>query len=65
MKNKATSTESGAQSNVSDWMRELWEVEAQHTAMVGSRLKFWLPLPAAPKTKRRKTKAGTQAAVKA
>lgn len=26
---------------VTDWMREMWEVEAQHSPMVGSRLKIF------------------------
>lgn len=44
------------QTHVSDWLREVWEVEAQHTAMVGSRLKFGLPLAPA-RSGRRKVKA--------
>ena len=51
--------------NVSAWTRMLWEAEAKHTATVGSRLKFGLPLsPARPKRARAKT-TGKRAAVKA
>lgn len=63
MKND-TSFEPLVQTHVSDWLRELWEVEAQHPPMIGSRLKFGLPLaPAKPKRARAKT--GKRAAVKA
>ena len=44
------------QTHVSDWLRELWEVEAQHPPLIGSRLKFGLP-PASAKPKRRKARA--------
>ena len=44
------------QTHVSDWLRELWEVKAQHPPLIGSRLKFGLPRsPATPK--RRKARA--------
>ncbi|MFN0076726.1 MAG: hypothetical protein ACKVY0_09645 [Prosthecobacter sp.] len=42
------------ESNVTDWIRELWEAEAKYTATVGSRLKFGLPLTPAKPRKRRK-----------
>jgi hypothetical protein len=42
------------ESNVTDWIRELWEAEAKYTATVGSRLKFGLPLTSAKPRKRRK-----------
>lgn len=64
MKARATSpSTSKRESNVTDWMRELWEVEAQHNALVGSRLKFGLPLaPARTRRKAtRKSKACTSA----
>lgn len=32
--------------NATDWIRWLWEVEAEHSPMVGSRMKFGLPVPA-------------------
>ena len=61
---KDTSFEPLVQTHVSDWLRELWEVEAQHPPMIGSRLKFGLPLsPAKPKRSRGKT-TGKRAAVK-
>jgi hypothetical protein len=63
MKND-TSFEPLVQTHVSDWIRELWEVEAQHPPMIGSRLKFGLPLSPA-KPKRARAKAGKRAAVKA
>jgi hypothetical protein len=50
--------------HVSDWLRELWEVEAQHSPAGGSRLKFGLPLAPA-KPKRRKTAPKTKAVLKA
>ena len=56
------------QTHISDWMREMWEVEAQHPPMIGSRLKFGLPLaPAKPKRVRARVRAkvGKRAAVKA
>ncbi len=61
---KDTSFEPLVQTHVSDWLRELWEVEAQHPPMIGSRLKFGLPLSPA-KPKRTRAKAGKRAAVKA
>ena len=59
MKKKPTIT-TPVESNVTDWMRELWEAEAKHTATVGSRLKFGLPLTP-DKPKRRKAKTGRRA----
>jgi hypothetical protein len=54
MKKKPTATAAVVESNVTDWMRELWEVEAKYTATVGSRLKFGLPLTSEKPRKRRK-----------
>ena len=51
------------QTHISDWLREMWEVETQHPPLIGSRLKFALPLSPA-KPKRAKAKAGKRAAVK-
>ena len=52
-----------AGSNATEWIRWLWEVEAEHSPMIGSRLKFGLPLsPAKPNGAR--AKAGKRAAVK-
>ena len=34
--------------SATDWIRWLWEVEAEHPPMVGSRLKFDLPVQAQP-----------------
>lgn len=53
MKKKPTIT-TPVESNVTDWIRELWEAEAKYTATVGSRLKFGLPLTPAKPGKRRK-----------
>ena len=62
---KADTFEPLIQTHISDWMREMWEVEAQHPPMIGSRLKFGLPLtPARPKRARGKT-TGKRAAAKA
>ncbi|HBJ82743.1 MAG TPA: hypothetical protein DDZ88_02485 [Verrucomicrobiales bacterium] len=61
---KADTFEPLIQTHISEWMREMWEVEAQHPPMIGSRLKFGLPLSPA-KPKRAKAKAGKRAAVKA
>ncbi len=52
------------QTHISDWLREMWDVEAQHPPIIGSRLKFGLPLPPT-KPKRTKAKAGKRATVKA
>jgi hypothetical protein len=63
---KDTSFEPLVQTHISDWLRELWEVEAQHPPMIGSRLKFGLGLPLSPgKPKRARGKTtGKRAAVK-
>ena len=54
---KADTFEPLFQTHISDWMREMWEVEAQHPPMIGSRLKFALGLPLPPaKPKRAKAK---------
>ena len=45
---KADTFEPLIQTHISDWMREMWEVEAQHPPMIGSRLKFALGLPLSP-----------------
>lgn len=37
------------QTHISDWMREVWEVEALHPPMIGHQFKFLL----APSTRRR------------
>ena len=53
---KSTAFEPLVQTHISDWLREMWEVEAQHPPMIGSRLKFGLPLsPAQPKRRKPKT----------
>ena len=39
---KADTFEPLIQTHISDWMREIWEVEAQHPPMIGSRLKLAL-----------------------
>lgn len=52
-----------AGSNATEWIRWLWEVEAEHSPMIGSRLKFGLPLSPA-KPKRARAKDGKRAAVK-
>jgi hypothetical protein len=63
---KADTFEPLIQTHISDWMREMWEVEAQHPPMIGSRLKFALGLPLSPaKPKRARAKAGKRAAAKA
>ena len=59
---KDTSFEPLVQTHISDWLRELWEVEAQHPPMIGSRLKFGMPL-APVKPKRAKPKGGKRVAV--
>jgi|GEM_PF-1759000 len=61
---KDTSFEPLVQTHISDWLRELWEVEAQHPPMIGSRLKFGMPLSRA-KPKRARGKVGKRVAVKA
>jgi hypothetical protein len=65
MKKKVEKFEPLIQTHISDWLREMWEVEAQHPPMIGSRLKFGLGLPLAPaKPKRTRAKAGKQAMAK-
>ena len=59
---KANTFEPLIQTHISDWLREMWEVEAQHPPMIGSKLKFGFPMPAKPKQDR--AKAGKRAAVK-
>ncbi|HBJ84630.1 MAG TPA: hypothetical protein DDZ88_12315 [Verrucomicrobiales bacterium] len=54
MKKKPAAATAVVESNVTDWIRELWEAEAKYTATVGSRLKFGLPLTPAKPRKRRK-----------
>ena len=56
MKKPTAKFEPLIQTHVSDWLRELWEVEAQHSAMVGSIHKFCIEVPA-PKPRRRKPKS--------
>ena len=58
---KADTFEPLIQTHVSDWLREMWEVEAQHPPMIGSRLKLalWGPLPRAKKPKSAKKAAKT------
>lgn len=60
---KTTTFKPLVQTHISDWLREMWEVEAQHPPMIGSRLKFGLPLSPA-KPKRRKVKAAKLRMVK-
>ncbi|MFN0077307.1 MAG: hypothetical protein ACKVY0_12620 [Prosthecobacter sp.] len=60
---KPSKTAAPVGSNATEWIRWLWEVEAEHSPMIGSRLKFGLPLSPA-KPKRRKVKAARRAAVK-
>jgi hypothetical protein len=50
---------------VTDWMREMWEVEAQHSPMVGSRLKIFPPPANAPQPKQRKVRMSGRKLVKA
>ena len=61
---KAAKFEPLVQTHISDWMREMWEVEAQHPPMIGSLLKFGLP-PAPTKPKRSRAKSGKRASVRA
>ena len=61
---KSTAFELLAQTHISDWLREMWEVEALHPPMIGSRLKFGVPLSPA-QSKRRKAKAAKPRAEKA
>jgi hypothetical protein len=57
-------TKAPAGSNATEWIRWLWEVEAEHSPMIGSRLKFGLPLaPARPK--RTRVRTAKRAATKA
>ncbi|GDY20360.1 hypothetical protein LBMAG56_17050 [Verrucomicrobiota bacterium] len=51
------------QTHISDWLREMWEVEALHPPMIGSRLKFGLPM-SPPKPKRAVAKTGKRRAAK-
>jgi hypothetical protein len=44
MKKATKPFEPWVQTEVSDWMRWLWEVEAESSPMIGSRLKFAMPL---------------------
>lgn len=60
---KADKFEPLVQTHISDWMREMWEVEAQHPPMIGSLLKFGMPLPPV-KPKRAKPKGGKRITAK-
>jgi hypothetical protein len=67
---KADTFEPLIQTHISDWMREMWEVEAQHPPMIGLKFKFLLPEPRkrqshAKTGKQTAAKAGKRAAVKA
>lgn len=62
MKKPQTAFEPLIQTHISDWLRELWEVEAQHPPMIGHQFKFMLPTstkrrPRAKTAKRVTTKA--------
>lgn len=59
---KADTFEPLIQTHISDWMREMWEVEAQHPPMIGLKFKFLLP---EPRKRRPLAKAGKQTAAKA
>ena len=61
---KPSKTLAPAGSNATEWIRWLWEVEAEHSPTIGSRLKFGLPLSPA-KPKRARAKVAKRAAVKA
>ena len=61
---KSTAFEPLVQTHISDWLREMWEVEAQHPPLIGSRLKFGVP-PSPAQPKRRKARAAKPRAVKA
>ena len=48
------------QTHVSDWLRELWEVELQHPPMIGSALKFLAPPPRKPAKRKAKKVAAAR-----
>lgn len=58
MKKKAPAPSPAFHNNATDWIRWLWEVEAEHSPMVGSRLKFGLP--SAPATQQRRRAKATR-----
>ncbi|MGV3661730.1 MAG: hypothetical protein ACO1TE_16205 [Prosthecobacter sp.] len=52
---KSSNSTTPAASNATEWIRWLWEVEAEHSPMIGSRLKFGLPLVAPGRNRKRPT----------
>ena len=56
---KADTFEPLIQTHISDWMRGMWEVEAQHPPMIGHKFKFLLPEP-----RKRRPRAKTAKLVK-
>ena len=68
---KAGTFEPLIQTHISDWMREMWEVEAQHPPMIGHKFKFLIPEPRKRRTHAKTAKrtaaktTGKRAAVKA
>lgn len=59
---KADTFEPLIQTHISDWMREMWEVEALHPPMIGLKFKFLVP---APRKRHSHVKTGKQIVAKA
>lgn len=62
---KADTFEPLVQTHISDWMREMWEVEAQHPPLIGSLLKFGMPPPPARRKRTKAKKVGKRSATNA